>query len=159
MSGLKKVRRHPALLLLSAFVFASVSFIACGGPDDGIDESQGPVNCAPHSVRRCRGPKGCLGEQSCLDSGREYSACVCTWRPNEPDASTDAPSSNDASDDAPSSNDAGDDAPSSNDASDDAPSSNDAGDDAPSSNDAGDASDDAPSSNGWGSFNLSDLIP
>src|SRR5687767_11703527 len=88
---MNQLRRHPALLLLAAFVVTSVVFIACsGGPygeGDGDLERGGPVDCVPGSVRRCRGPKKCLGEQVCMRNGKEYGACVCTWRPPPTDAS------------------------------------------------------------------------
>jgi hypothetical protein len=149
MSGPALIRKHAALLLLAAFVLTSVSFIACGGGDDlenGEGDLEANARCIPFTVRKCRGPRGCEGTQTCLATGRGYTPCSCTGA----DASDDA-RSGDASDDGASSGDA----PSSGDASDDGPSSGDASDDGPSSGDAGD---DAPSSNGWGMLELLDYI-
>ena len=144
MSGLAGIRKHPALLLLAAFVLTSVGFISCGGGDDlseGNDEGI-KKRCVPFTIRKCRGPAGCVGAQACLATGDGYTPCVCL---SDFDASHDAPISNDGSmpNDAPSSGDA--------------PNSGDAPDsgDAPNSGDAGD---DAPSSNGWGLLEWIDSV-
>jgi hypothetical protein len=151
MSGFARIRKHPALLLLAAFVLTSIGFISCGGnydPDEGEEQVGARKSCVPFTVRKCRGPAGCVGAQTCLATGDGYTPCVCL---SDFDASQDAPVSNDGSmsNDAPSSGDAPD--------SGDAPGSGDAPDsgDAPSSGDAGD---DAPSSNGWGLLEWLDSV-
>ncbi len=116
------VRRHPALLLLGGCVATTVLFIACGGGESGfgIDAGDtGPVSCVPRTVRRCLGPRKCVGQRVCLASGTEYGACMCTSLTDgavtsNGDASSDGPTSNDASSDGPTSNDASSDGPTSN---------------------------------------------
>jgi hypothetical protein len=132
-----RIRRHPALSLLTAFVAGSFMFVACVGSNDeanGVDALKaGP--CKPKSQIPCVGPMNCHGVRQCLESGTEYGPCIC----NSAHSPTfGGPMSNDGSDDGATSNDDG---ATSNDAANDGPTSNDGDDGAMSNDDAATSND------------------